>query len=173
MAAADAAMNTSNNNPTLKEPFHNDQFESLPHAPCVSLFHRSGRVGCGTYGHHVMNGRLLHWTTVAVDSNNDEEAAAASNSQSTTTIPPYVAVMDEESYTSANIAKLVSYASQFTAGNHYGAVNGVEDVVGGGFDSDRALRGVLVLSSSSSSSSENEDSSNNNNWQYTLSTKHK
>ena len=147
-------MTSSKNNPTLNEPFHNDQFESLPHAPCVTLFHRSGRVGCGTYGHQVMNGRLLHWTSVIKNSDTDqeEEASASDNNQSNSlnnTIPPYVAVMDEESYTSVNIAKLVSYASQFIAGDHYGEID-AEDAAAG--RSNRALRGVLVLNATNTNS---------------------
>ncbi|KAL7430144.1 hypothetical protein ACHAXH_003793 [Discostella pseudostelligera] len=156
-----ASTNSNSNNPTLTEPFHNDQFESLPHVPCVSLFHRSGRVGCGTYGHQVMNGRLLHWTSVVSVSytdDNDQDEASSSNNKGT--MPPYVAVMDEVSYTSTNIAKLIKYASQYTARNEYGSTTTTPveeaEVVPG---SDRAMRGVLVLKSSSSSAT---DSAENN-----------
>lgn len=47
--------------PTLEEPFQGGHFSHLPHKPCTTLFHRNGRVGCGTgsrgYDNHV--GRLL------------------------------------------------------------------------------------------------------------------
>eukprot|EP00579_Thalassiosira_antarctica_P001137 CAMPEP_0201866898 /NCGR_PEP_ID=MMETSP0902-20130614/1321_1 /ASSEMBLY_ACC=CAM_ASM_000551 /TAXON_ID=420261 /ORGANISM="Thalassiosira antarctica, Strain CCMP982" /LENGTH=872 /DNA_ID=CAMNT_0048391945 /DNA_START=21 /DNA_END=2639 /DNA_ORIENTATION=+ len=136
---------TTNDNPTLNEPFNAAHFESLPHAACVSLFHRTGRTGCGTYSRDVMTGRLLDWTSV-VDTNDADGQADQANrrasSTGTTKVPPYVAVMEEAYYTAENIAQLVYFASQYEAGDDYGTVE-----EGG------PLRGVLVLASSSNTTS--------------------
>jgi len=142
----------SNTNPTLNEPFNAAHFESLPHAPCVSLFHRTGRVGCGTYSRDVMTGRLLDWTTVAAVENDD--AAADGNRrrrrlEESSTVPPYVAVMEEMYYTSENIAKLVYFASNLEAGDDYGPI-----------DEGGPLRGVLVLATNATATS---DDTNDNN----------
>jgi len=136
-------------NHSLTEPFNNDHFESLPHAACVTLFHRNGRVGCGTYGHEVMTGRLLDWNSVVGtnDDNNNEDNRRTEEKQS---IPPYVAVIDEEYYTADNVAKLMYYSSQYTAGNEYGVVE-----EGG------PLRGVLVLASSFTSTTTTNVNDNN------------
>ena len=100
-----------------------------------------------------MTGRLLDWTSV-VSANNDNgdnennqqeeeevNAAAATSDQQGKSIPPYVAIIEEENYTDENIAKLVLYAEQYTAGEHYGQVE-----EGG------PLRGVLVVPSSATTS---------------------
>jgi len=111
---------------TLNEPFNN--LEKLPHSPCVTLYHRNGRVGCGTLEREVMTGRLLHWSAVVSNGSNE------SNAQSS--LPPYVAVLDEADYTSQTIEMLQTFSSNFVAGDEYGPVTD-----GGG-----PLRGVLVLS---------------------------
>ena len=136
-------------NHSLTEPFNNDHFESLPHAACVTLFHRNGRAGCGTYGHEVMTGRLLDWNSVVGtnDNNNNEEGRRREEEKQS--IPPYVAVIDEEYYTADNVAKLMYYSSQYTAGNEYGVVE-----EGG------PLRGILVLASSSTTTSSNINDNN-------------
>ncbi|KAL7533159.1 hypothetical protein ACHAXR_005073 [Thalassiosira sp. AJA248-18] len=122
-------MTVSSDNPTLNEPFNNAHFESLPHVPCVSLFHRTGRVGCGTWSRNVMTGRLLDWSSVASNTNDNVEGGAS-------VVPPYVAVMDEEYYTDENIANLMLYSQQYAAGEDYGEV-----------DEGGPLRGLLVLAS--------------------------
>ncbi len=116
---------------TLNEPFNN--LESLPHSPCVTLYHRNGRIGCGTLEREVMTGRLLHWSAVV------NNGANGSNAQSS--VPPYVAVLDEADYTSQTIEMLQTFSSNFVAGDDYGPVTD-----GGG-----PLRGVLVLSTDPSS----------------------
>lgn len=118
---------------TLNKPFNN--LEKLPHSPCVTLYHRNGRIGCGTLEREVMNGRLLHWTAVVSNgaSNSDKNAQSS--------VPPYVAVLDEADYTASSIEMLQSFSSNFVAGDDYGPV-----ADGGG-----PLRGVLVLSTDPSS----------------------
>ncbi|KAL3822337.1 hypothetical protein ACHAXA_002652 [Cyclostephanos tholiformis] len=136
---------TAAEDPTLNVPFNGATFESLPHFPCVTLYHRHGRSGCGTYGHDVQAGRLLHWTSVVVGEDGGEGDAEvgviADGGGSKPTIPPYVAVIEEENYIADNVARLAYFSSLYAAGDHYGKAD-----VGG------PLRGVLVLASSSSSS---------------------
>jgi len=95
-----------------------------------------------------MTGRLLDWTSVVDGANNDNQGDEEVRSLSKTggiSMPPYVAVIEEQYYTSENVAKLVYFASQYAAGDAYGTV-----AEGG------PLRGVLVIASdASSSSSEN------------------
>jgi len=116
---------------TLNKPFNN--LEKLPHSPCVTLYHRNGRVGCGTLEREVMTGRLLHWSAVVSN--------GASNSNAQSSVPPYVAVLDEADYTTSSIEMLQTFSSNFVAGDDYGPVND-----GGG-----PLRGILVLSTDPSS----------------------
>eukprot|EP00586_Coscinodiscus_wailesii_P012929 CAMPEP_0172497068 /NCGR_PEP_ID=MMETSP1066-20121228/94780_1 /TAXON_ID=671091 /ORGANISM="Coscinodiscus wailesii, Strain CCMP2513" /LENGTH=725 /DNA_ID=CAMNT_0013269645 /DNA_START=26 /DNA_END=2200 /DNA_ORIENTATION=- len=54
---------------TLNEPFQSE-FNDLTHIPCVSLYTRNGRVGCGTSTRSTQSGRLLHYsaTTGPADS---------------------------------------------------------------------------------------------------------
>ena len=85
-----------------------------------------------------MTGRLLHWSSVVDESGNDGNARSLESLQE---VPPYVAVIDEVDYTADNVARLISFSSTLTAGDHYGDV-----VERGG-----PLRGVLVLASSSTS----------------------
>eukprot|EP00578_Thalassiosira_sp_NH16_P017567 CAMPEP_0181117890 /NCGR_PEP_ID=MMETSP1071-20121207/22777_1 /TAXON_ID=35127 /ORGANISM="Thalassiosira sp., Strain NH16" /LENGTH=283 /DNA_ID=CAMNT_0023202335 /DNA_START=197 /DNA_END=1046 /DNA_ORIENTATION=- len=132
---------------SLNRPFNNDHFESLPHVPS-SPSTTDPEVGCGTYGRDVMTGRLLDWTSVVVDDDDDNNGGGGGSSQGDdgrTRVPPYVAVIDEMNYTADSVARLMYYASRYSAGDHYG---GAEE---GG---EGPLRGVLVLASSSSSSSE-------------------
>jgi len=137
-------MTFGNSDPSLNKPFNAAHFEALPHAPCVSLFHRTGRVGCGTFGHDVMTGRLLDWRSVADFSDSTAAASAAAEGEKAA---PYVAVMDETYYTSENVAKLQSFATRYAAGDDYGAVE-----EGG------PLRGVLVLAANATSSSSSDAS---------------
>ena len=125
---------------SLDVPFNNAHFESLPSAACVTLYHRSGRAGCGTYSRDTMTGRLLDWTSVT--SSNNADAASPS-----TAVAPYVAVIDEKDYTLENVARLQSYASEYLAGDDFGPV-----------DEGGPLRGVLVLAGSSSDSSRSSQS---------------
>jgi len=80
--------------PTLDEPFQ-DSFESLSHFGCVTVFHRNGRVGCGTTERNVQTGALKYLGQHGdSSSNNDKE--------------PYVMVMDESDMTSDNIDTILA-----------------------------------------------------------------
>jgi len=112
---------SSDQTPTLNEPFQTE-LKSLPHAPCVSLFHRNGRIGCGTVGRDEMTGTLLHWTTLTSD--NYYSSAMAQ-------ISPFVAVLDEFEYTSDVIDQISSFSSD---------------------DGTALVQGILILNSTSSAS---------------------
>ena len=86
---------------TLDVPFNNAHFEALPSAACVSLYHRTGRAGCGTFSRATMTGRLLDWTSVT--SSNNADGASPS-----TAVPPYVAVIDEKDYTLEKLLRFFS-----------------------------------------------------------------
>mmetsp|Transcript_16665 Transcript_16665/g.23482 ORF Transcript_16665/g.23482 Transcript_16665/m.23482 type:complete len:789 (+) Transcript_16665:228-2594(+) len=79
--------------PTLDEPFQNS-FESLSHFGCVTLFHRNGRVGCGTTERTVQTGSLKYLNQADDDSNTSKE--------------PYVMVMEESDLTADNIDTVLS-----------------------------------------------------------------
>mmetsp|Transcript_42431 Transcript_42431/g.62163 ORF Transcript_42431/g.62163 Transcript_42431/m.62163 type:complete len:832 (+) Transcript_42431:116-2611(+) len=54
-----SALTTSKNDEVrLDLPFQ-DSFEHLPHTPCVTLFHRNGRIGCGSKSRDYETGRLV------------------------------------------------------------------------------------------------------------------
>ena len=139
-------MSATTTTTSLNEPFNN--LESLPHKPCVTLYHRNGRVGCGTLERDVMTGRLLHWSAVVTNNNdnnnNNNVQQQQQSSSSKQTVPPYVAVVDEAEYTSQTIKMLQTFSSNFAAGNDYGPVTD-----GGG-----PLRGVLVLSTDPSNTND-------------------
>ena len=82
---------------SLDKPFQND-LKNLPQSPCVSLFHRNGRIGCGTYSRDTMTGRLLHWSTLLSSAQyyNDLE------------LPSFVAVLNEIEFTADTIGQLLS-----------------------------------------------------------------
>ena len=67
---------------------------------CVSLFHRNGRIGCGTYSHDKMAGTLLHWSTLT--SNVDYYSSLEP------LLPPFVAIIDEYEFTSDVVSQLTS-----------------------------------------------------------------
>ncbi|KAL3795019.1 hypothetical protein HJC23_006340 [Cyclotella cryptica] len=127
-------MTTSNRNTTLSQPFNNKHFANIPHAACVTLFTRNGRVGCGTFDRNVQTGRLVSWTAVA--SHNNAANGAGRGLAGLSTVPPYVAVVDEADYTAETVAQLINYSQGFAAGDQYGNVD-----IGG------PLRGILVLAS--------------------------
>ncbi|KAL7466700.1 hypothetical protein ACHAXS_006987 [Conticribra weissflogii] len=133
---------SSSSNPTLDKPFYNNHFENPPHTACVSLFHRNGRVGCGTWDRNVMTGRLLLWDSVIDKNENNGDENSGRKLERARDVAPYVAVMDEADYTAENVALLLSYSASFVAGDQYGKA-----------DQGGPLRGVLVLTSSQSDNS--------------------
>ena len=103
-----------------------------------------------------MAGQMLDWTSIVDGTNNDNQGDEEVRSLSETgenLMPPYVAVIEEEHYTSKNVAKLVYFASQYAVGDAYGMV-----------EEGDLLQGVLVIASDASSSS-----SDNNGVQHPLS----
>ncbi|KAL7486469.1 hypothetical protein ACHAW6_012068 [Cyclotella cf. meneghiniana] len=127
-------MTTTTKATTLSQPFNNKHFSNIPHAACVTLFTRNGRVGCGTFDRNVQTGRLVSWTAVA--SKNNDANGAGRELADLATVVPYVAVLDESDYTAETVAQLINYSQGFTAGDQYGTVE-----IGG------PLRGILVLTS--------------------------
>jgi nicastrin len=75
---------------TLNKPFESS-FARLQHAPCVSLYHRNGRQGCGTEGHKVQNGQLQYF-----------DGSLPSYDK------PYVAVMEEYRLSAQNVKTLMA-----------------------------------------------------------------
>jgi len=82
---------------SLDKPFQTE-FKRLPLSPCVTLFHRNGRVGCGTYSRDKMNGRLLHWSTLT--------ASTEYYSDLEPTLPSFVAILEDDEFTLENIDQL-------------------------------------------------------------------
>ena len=148
--------------PSLEEPFQTS-FEHLPHDGCVSLFHRNGRVGCGTLSRSTMTGRIVHWSTVAADGddngNNDANDANEANINSNAgKLPPYVAVMDETEFTAANVAALRNFAN---AADAMSCGDSAQQCIGGGEgenadtneDGAGVLRGLLVINATADGNS--------------------
>ena len=131
---------------SLSQPFTKSHFDNVPHAACVTLYTRNGRIGCGTFDRSVQTGRIVSWT--AVVGNDNARKLSEEGTTTGTTIPPYVAVVNEAEYTAETIAQLINYSEGYSSGDQYGTVE-----MGG------PLRGVLVLASSSSSRETNIDSS--------------
>ena len=44
---------------SLNEPFQSS-FHNLNHSPCVTLYHRAGRVGCGTVDRETQTGPIYY-----------------------------------------------------------------------------------------------------------------
>lgn len=78
----------------LNQPFA-DSVTNLRHAPCTTLFHRNGRVGCGTQERTNQVGELLYFSGSSsnVLNNRDE---------------PYVAVMEDYMLTAKSINTLLA-----------------------------------------------------------------
>jgi nicastrin len=74
----------------IDEPF-TSSFTRLSHAPCLSLFHRNGRVGCGTEDQSLQVGQLKYFDGSLPD-----------------TAKPYVAVMEEDLLTATSLDTLLA-----------------------------------------------------------------
>jgi Nicastrin small lobe len=59
----------------LDQPF-TQSYSSLQHAACVSLFHRNGRVGCGTEDHSVQVGALYYFQGSLPDADDNSHYVA-------------------------------------------------------------------------------------------------
>lgn len=82
----------------IDEPF-TSSFARLAHAPCVSLFYRDGRMGCGTEDHSLQIGQLKYFDGSLPD-----------------TDKPYVAVMEEEMLTAQSLDTLLAARGQLLQG---------------------------------------------------------
>jgi nicastrin len=83
---------------SINSPFTHQSFSKLEHAPCVSLFTRNGRVGCGTASRSVELGKLVYYKNAA---------AAAANDQPTSTI---VIVVEDYAWTAETITTMQNIA---------------------------------------------------------------
>ena len=88
---------------SLDEPFQ-WRFRNLPHAACVTLYHRNGRIGCGTYSREIQKGPMIYY-----DGSNKNKI----NPQS-----KFVAVIEESALSSDTISALLKY-------NSYGNLKGI------------------------------------------------
>jgi len=77
----------------LDQPF-SDSFTKLNHAPCVSLYHRNGRIGCGTESRSLQTGQLQYFDGSLPDTDD-----------------PYVAVMKDYLLTAQSLDTLVAATS--------------------------------------------------------------
>jgi nicastrin len=84
--------------PSLDEPFQT-QLRTLIQSPCVSLFTRNGRIGCGTTSRDGMKGRIMHWSTLA-------SSDYYSGEQFSNYLPKFVAVVDEYEFTAENVEQI-------------------------------------------------------------------
>jgi nicastrin len=87
------SVSAKNTIPSLDEPFQSS-FAQLPHVPCVSLYHRHGRVGCGTSGPNDQSGRLQYF---------DGSYSWRGPGEA------FVAVLDEKGFTASSISSLISH----------------------------------------------------------------
>ena len=81
---------------SLDEPFQ-WRFRNLPHAACVTLYHRNGRFGCGTYEREVQKGPIIYY---------DGSGSNQINPQS-----KFVAMIEENALSSDTINALLQYNS--------------------------------------------------------------
>ncbi len=88
---------------TLDNPFQT-AFRKLPQDPCVSLFTREGRIGCGTYSREPMVGRLLSWSSIVKSSYYGQ--VSSSN------LPEFIAVLDEYEFNADTVDQIISMSSQ-------------------------------------------------------------
>ena len=159
-------------NPSLDEPFQTS-FEHLPHDGCVSLYHRNGRVGCGTLSRSTMTGRIVHWSTVVADGNdanandnNDENNNNNYINGNSGKLPPYVAVMDETEFTTANVAALRSFANAADAVAGGDSARCIGENADANEDGAGVLRGLLVINATADAESSSGGNNGNTNYYY-------
>lgn len=85
----------------------------LPHEACVTLYHRNGRIGCGTYGHETQLGRLVRF-----DNNNGISSNVLALDDDMA--EQLVVVMQDDEFTTNNVA-LIQQAIQTANNNSNGA----------------------------------------------------
>lgn len=84
---------------SLEEPFQ-DSFKKLQHSPCVSLFYRNGRAGCGTQDREPQSGPLFYYD----------------GSSSPPNYMDYVAVIEEYMLRSKTVNNLVASSGDYLKG---------------------------------------------------------
>jgi nicastrin len=99
-AAAQDDSSSSSNSMSLNIPFQ-DSFSSLQHAACVTLFHRKGRLGCGTEDRNLHIGKLVYYQDN--NSNNNKGSSSFPNVNE-----DFVAVVEEYDLTYSTINTLAS-----------------------------------------------------------------
>lgn len=104
---------------SLNTPFQ-DSFNRLEHAACVTLFHRKGRLGCGTVDRNLNVGKLVYYQG---ESNNGQSYFPNVNED-------FVAVVEEYDLTASTINTLAS-------GNEKGYLKGLLFLNSSGIDPDR------------------------------------
>ncbi len=92
--------NAGRGKPSLDNPFQS-ALKKLPQKPCVSLFTRDGRIGCGTYSRDEMTGAMLEWSTL-VNSDYYSDGTVASS------LPEFIAVVDEYEYNAATVEQIIA-----------------------------------------------------------------
>jgi len=97
------------NNPTLDNPFQTS-FRKLPQKPCVSLFTREGRLGCGTSTRETNKGQLLSWSTIT-SSTTSSSSNYYSQQQLSQNLPKFVAVLNEYEYNLQTVEEIISQSS--------------------------------------------------------------
>lgn len=80
----------------IDQPF-SKSFSRLDHAPCVTLFYRNGKIGCGTNDHSVQIGELKYFDGDNLKDDGNE---------------PYVAVMDDYLLKKSSMSILMSAVSK-------------------------------------------------------------
>jgi len=98
----------------IDQPFQ-DSFNNLEHAACVTLFHRNGRLGCGTEDRSLHIGKLVYY-----DYSNSNGAAIKTSSNE-----DFVVVMEEYDLTAEALNKLVqTNANADSSNNNNGRLKG-------------------------------------------------
>ncbi len=126
---------------SLDRPFQNE-FKTLPQSPCVSLFHRNGRIGCGTYSHDTMTGRILHWSTLTTGVSSSNSNVYQYYTDLADAMPPFVAVVDEYEYTTETVSQIMAMNSNNNNGNNNGSSSNT-----------KLVQGILILNSTISTNS--------------------
>ena len=102
----------------LDKPFSSNVFHKLDHFPCVTLYHREGHIGCGTFDRDdTTPARIVYWKNVGPfssssssnnNNNNNNVNMQADTKDDDDKQLNYVAVMTDLDYTTSNVATLVS-----------------------------------------------------------------
>jgi nicastrin len=127
---------TSTSSSIMDKPFQS--IYNLPHSSCVTLYHRNGRIGCGTFSSEPQIGRLVRF-----DNTNGVPNLSQSNSNGgDVEQEQLVVVMEEAEFTTNNVALVQQAISNANSNNV--AVK---------------LSGMLITNTTSSSDNNNDDGS--------------